>query len=141
MTVAEALKNWLYTFENIELDDRINTDKLDSEPESYGLFKQANQEVITFVNGTRDITDYFTFLARQSTKAESSRLDNAEWMETLERWVYKKNLAGELPTLDNGRTCNRVAVTVGGYMLENENLETAQYQLSILINYTEVNNA
>lgn len=141
MTVAEALKNWLYTFENIELDDRINTDKLDSEPESYGLFKQANQEVVTFVNGTRDITDYFTFLARQSTKAESSRLDNAEWMEALERWVYKKNLAGELPTLDNGRICNRVAVTVGGYMLENENLETAQYQLSILINYTEVNNA
>lgn len=141
MTVAEALKNWLYTFENIELDDRINTDKLDSEPESYGLFKQANQEVITFVNGTRDITDYFTFLARQSTKAESSRLDNAEWMETLERWVYKKNLAGELPTFENGRTCNRVAVTVGGYMIENENLETAQYQLSILINYTEVNNA
>lgn len=138
MTINESLKNWLYGFDNIEVDDRVNTDKLDGEAESYGLFKQATQEVTPFIDGSRDVTAYFYFLARQSAKSEKARLSNIAWMEQLERWVFEKNRKRELPELDGPRSCNRVTISVGAYMSESENSETAQYQLSISINYTEV---
>lgn len=97
MTVSESIIRWLYGFGDIEAGDRIETDQLDGEAGSYGLYKQPTKDVVPFVDGSRDVTEYYYLLARQSSKAEASRVDNQAWMESLESWVRQKSRSGDLP--------------------------------------------
>ena len=97
MTVSESIIRWLYGFGDIEAGDRIETDQLDGEAGSYGLYKQPTKDVVPFVDGSRDVTEYYYLLARQSSKAEASRVDNQAWMESLESWVRQIPGAALLP--------------------------------------------
>ena len=91
-----------------------------------------------FVDGSRDVTEYYYLLARQSSKAEASRVDNQAWMESLESWVRQKSRSGDLPQLDGGRSCHAVGVSVSAYMSGAAESGTSEYQLTVSINYTEV---
>ena len=125
MTVSESIIRWLYGFGDIEAGDRIETDQLDGEAGSYGLYKQPTKDVVPFVDGSRDVTEYYYLLARQSSKAEASRVDNQAWMESL-------------PQLDGGRSCHAVGVSVSAYMSGAAESGTSEYQITVSINYTEV---
>jgi len=137
MTVGQAIINWLYTLGNIEVDAIIETDQLDASVGSYGIFKEPTRTVTTFVNGTQDVTERYFFMIRQSFKQDVSRISNNAWLDSLERWVRQQNLLRNLPVLDDGRNCYGVAVAVSYYMAETET-DTASYQLSVEIKYTEV---
>ena len=91
-----------------------------------------------FVDGSRDVTEYYYLLARQSSKAEASRVDNQAWMESLESWVRQKSCSGDLPQLDGGRSCHAVGVSVSAYMSGAAESGTSEYQITVSINYTEV---
>lgn len=138
MTIGKSLINWLLGFEGFEEADLIETDQLPSESRSYGLYKQATSDVQFYVDGSRNVTDYYYLLARQSSKADKTRIENYEWMERLDRWVLEQNLKRALPALDDNRHCNSVGISVGAYMSEATDTGTAEYQVSIKINYTEV---
>ena len=138
MTVSESIIRWLYGFGDIEAGDRIETDQLDGEAGSYGLYKQPTKDVVPFVDGSRDVTEYYYLLARQSSKAEASRVDNQAWMESLEGWVRQKRRSGDLPQLDGGRSCHAVGVSVSAYMSGAAESGTSEYQITVSINYTEV---
>lgn len=136
MTIGESIVSWLLEFGDIDI---IETDQLDSETGSLGLYKQANSQVTEFVDGSRDVTAYYYLLARQPVRDERSRVANQDWAERLERWVRQKNLSRELPELSDNRICYGAAVNVGAYLSEaDEGDRTAEYQISIMIKYTEV---
>ena len=137
MTVGESIITWLYGFGDIAPTDRIETDQLGGEAGSFGLFKEPTLEETVFIDGTRDVTAYYYILARQSNKSDAARIGNQAWMEALEGWVRAKNLARELPDLGGGRTCYAVGVSVASHMPESEENGTADYQLTVRINYTE----
>lgn len=139
MTVGQSIVNWLYTFGNIEInpDVMIETDQLDSAPDSYGLYKQANKVTTPFVDGSSDNSEYYYLLVRQPSKTNAARVDNQAWMESLESWIREQNIARNLPTLEDGKQCYGISVSVSGYMMETES-DTAAYQISMKIDYTEV---
>ena len=137
MTVGESLINWLYTFGDILITDKIDTDKLEGEDGSLGLYKQATEDITTFVNGSRDITEYYNLLARQATVSDEARINNQSWADSLEAWIREKNLKRQLPALGRGKTCNTVAVSIGAYMSAAAESGSAEYQIAIAINYTE----
>lgn len=138
MTTGESLINWLYGFGGIESEDLIETDQLSGEAGSYGLYKQPNTIETLFIDGTRDVTEYYYLLARRASKGESARASNLAWMERLENWVRAQNMARRLPELDGKRVYNSVKVSVSAYMSDAEDKGTAEYQMSLNINYTEV---
>ena len=140
MTVGQSIVAWLMEYGDIETADVvIETDQLSPEPESLGLYKQANNTVTPFVDGTRDVTDYYYLLARRPVKDNHSRVDNQAWMEDLETWVRTRNRSRSLPALDSGRECYGVEISVSAYMSEEDAAgRTAEYQISIAIKYTEV---
>lgn len=138
MTTGESIIQWLYGFGDIEAGERIETDQLDGEAGSYGLFRQPTKNVTTFIDGSRDVAEYYYLLARQSVKAEASRVSNQAWAESLEQWVRAQSLAGNLPKLDGGRVCYAADVTVSAYMSGAAESGTAEYQITVCINYTEV---
>lgn len=137
MTTGESLINWLYGFGGIESEDLIETDQLSGGTGSYGLYKQPNRNETVFVDGGRDVTEFFFLLARRASKGESARVGNLAWLEEFERWVRAQNMARRLPELDGGRVCASVSVSQSAYMSSAEDTGTAEYQLSLNINYTE----
>lgn len=137
-TVGQSLIEWLYTFGNIEVDQTviIETDQLDAESGSYGLYKEPTKTVTNFIDGSRDVSERYYFMVRQASKTDKKRINNQLWMEQLERWVYEQNLKRVLPKLDSKRECCGVSIAVSAYMAEAET-DTAAYQVSFEIQYTE----
>ena len=130
MTVSEALKNWLRGCDCVEIVD-VDTDRLEANAESLGLYKQAQRETTAFLDGSAEITDYYYFLARWPTTLESERVNSQTIMSNLESWIEDKNLGNELPEVPG---VERVFVANGFYMLEAES-DDAVYQVSIGITY------
>lgn len=130
MTVSEALKNWLRGCDCVEIVD-VDTDRLEANAESLGLYKQAQRETTAFLDGSAEITEYYYFLARWPTTLESERVNSQTIMSNLESWIEDKNLGNELPEVPG---VERVFVANGFYMLEAES-DDAVYQVSIGITY------
>ena len=133
MTVAGSLKTWLMTNESIELLEDIDTDFLQAEAESAGTYKQPSDNVLVFIDGTKQITSYYLVLFRQASKLEAERLSNAEFMEAFENWVEDQDNAENYPA---GINCQRVAIANSYYMQEAD-VSTAVYQISIAITYNK----
>lgn len=138
MTVGQSLIEWLYTFGNIEIDESviIETDQVDAEAGSYGLYKEPTKTITQFIDGSRDVAERYYLVVRQASKTNPDRVSNQAWMEALERWVFKQNLSRNLPTLDEEHQCYGVSIAVSAYMAETET-DTAAYQVSFEINYQE----
>lgn len=130
MTVSEALKNWMRGCDCVEIVD-VDTDRLEANAESLGLYKQAQRETTAFLDGSAEITEYYYFLARWPTTLESERVNSQTIMSNLESWIEDKNMDDELPEVPG---VERVFVANGFYMLEAESDE-AVYQVSIGITY------
>ena len=137
MTVSAAVIDWLKNYEGgFELTDDISTDQLEAEPEAYGVFKMPGGAATEFVDGSRDVTVNYLFLARQPSQTDGMRKDAHEWLEGLERWIRTQNIRRRLPELDAGRKC--IGVSVGGsYAAEEQTDSEITYQLTLAINYFE----
>ena len=139
MAIGQSIVDWLYTFGNIEVDAVIETDQLDASAGSYGIFKEPTRTVLTFVDGSQDVTERYYFMVRQASKQNINRVNNNAWLESLEQWVRMQNLTGNLPALDGDRSCYGIGIAVSYYMVNAES-DTASYQLSVEIKFTEENN-
>lgn len=135
-TVGQALSGWLSDFEGFQIDEDIRTDQLDAQAAAYGLYKTPQATVVNYVDGTRDVTAYYRFLARQRTRQERSRQESQALLERFEQWVRKRGRDGELPWLGPGRTCQGVSVASPFSMEYREDSE-AVYQLTLAVNYIE----
>lgn len=135
MTVSQAIITWLLTFGDIGIDD-IDTDLLQANSAAAGLYKAPSTTVVPFVDGSRDITAYYTFCARQRSNEEAKRQDNQEWLEALEVWIYQQNRSKNLPTMGTSRKCNGVMVA-NTFTMQDEEVDQSVYQLTLAIAYTE----
>ncbi len=120
MTVAQAIKDWLYNFPKLDIDERISTELLPAEAVAYALSKSPNNIVEQFVDGSEKRTEYYTFFARQYTQIETERNSNDEFLEEFGEWVNERNFNGDLPILDNNRYCDNISVSSGFYLFETE---------------------
>ena len=128
---------WLRGYDGgFELTDMISTDQLEATPESYGVFKAPGESVQEFVDGSRDVTVNYLFLARQPSQTDGLRKDAHEWLEGLERWIRTQSIRRRLPALDNGRYCVAVSVA-NSYAAEEQTDSDIIYQLTLAITYFE----
>ena len=137
MTISESVERWLRGYEGgFEPMDSISTDRLAEEDEAFGMFKTPQDTETEFVDGSRDVTVHYLFLARQPSHTDGMRRDNQAWLEGLESWIRRENRARRLPDLGEGRTCFSVSVT-GSYAAEEQTDTNTIYQISLAIGYFE----
>ena len=134
MTISESIIQWLYTNGTIQIDERINTEKLDGSAVAYSLSKVPQNLVNKFIDGSERRTQYYMFFVRQSTQIESERISNDKFLENLEDWVWMQNKNRNFPILDNKRTCESIGVSSTYYLYETEE-EEGVYSLTIQIVY------
>ncbi len=134
MTISQAIKQWLYKNGTIEIDERINTEKLDANAIAYSLSKTPQSQAKSFIGGSELRTEYYMFFARQSSQLEAERISNDEFLENLENWVWQKNKEHDLPILDKKRKCTKVGISSSYYLYSTEE-EEGIYTFTIEIEY------
>ena len=133
MTISKSIAKWLRQCPYLSLIEDVDTDCLSAELESYGIFKQPSGERESFIDGSSEVTEYYTILTRQSYQLESERVSNQEFMAKVEDWIYQKEIDGELPKIQGIET---VEVANSFYLLETENDEGI-YQFTIKVVYAK----
>lgn len=134
MTVSSSLKQWLYNYPNIEIDERIDTELLEANPVAYAMAKEPTAEIESFLDGSQERTEYYMFRVRQSIQEEAKRISNDEFMENLETWIDEQNFEGNLPNLGDKKYAEEVSVSSSFYLFENDE-ENGVYTITIAIKY------
>ena len=135
MTNSELIKEWLRTCKFIEIVD-IDTDRLEAQAESMGIYKQAARDVDEYIDGSKLISEYYYFLTRQSAQLESERIGAQEFLSQIEGWVEESEYNEIYPKIPG---IERVFIANGFYMTDAETDESV-YQISIGITYQKERN-
>lgn len=129
-TISQAVIEFLKGFEGLEMD----MNHLQEGADKYGLFKSPNRTVSGFINGEYTITEYYQFLARQSSNSEYDRKDSDEWLEELTYWADDYQFNYDYPELTKGRRIENIEVTGIPYPMEADEKEIL-YQMSLAVTY------
>ena len=134
MTVTECVKEWLGTYEGLDLD--VDISFLDGDNDTYAIYKQPNRNEVQYNDGSKLITDYFQFFARQSTQIQANMTENEQFLDDLENWVEEKNFKEEYPDFSNvGKLeCHDIGISSTATIISQEE-DSAIYQLIIAIQY------
>lgn len=136
MSISQSIITWLCGFDGIDVDEGIDTDLLAANAAACGLYKTPQTNIVSYIDGSRDITAYYSFCARQRAAQDAKRRSNQEWMEALEGWVRRQQLSRNLPALDGNRACQTIFVA-NSFALQDAEKDEAVYQLTLAVNYTE----
>ena len=131
MTISEAISKWLAEYDGIVVDTNHVSDGSDK----YGLFKSPQRNIVSHVDYSYEITEYYQLLARLNSLSEDDRKDSDEQLEKLTYWADDYPFIYEYPALDGNRQILNISVTGNPYPLSTDSSDTV-YQLSIEITYT-----
>ena len=135
-SVAAAVIAWLKTYPQMPAGVEISTDILPDAGDDSGLFKTPGDSVVYNVDGSRDVTSTFLLRLKKPMQDETLRASAREWMEKFERWSRDQNILGNLPTLDENRTCESCRFTESAWVFYQDPAETV-YQLGVEIVFDE----
>ena len=131
MTISEAISKWLAEYGEII----IETNHVSDGSDQYGLFKSPQRNIVSHVDSSYEITEYYQLLARLNSLSEDDRKDSDELLEKLTYWADDYPFIYEYPVLDGNRQILNISVTGSPYPLSTNSSDTV-YQLSIEITYT-----
>jgi hypothetical protein len=129
-TISEAIVTFIKNYQSIEID----TSHIRDGSDTYGLFKSPNRDVKLFNDYTQEITEYYQFMAKQSSVSNADRKTADEWLEDLTYWVDDYSLSYVYPTLTDNRNITNIELTGCPYPMESTEDETL-YQMSLKITY------
>lgn len=130
MTISAYIVNLLKHYDGIEID----TNHMSEGSDQYGLFKSPSRDIKEFSDSSYQITEYYQFLARQSTNHISQRKEADEWLEDLAYWIDDFPFNYSFPALDKKREVVGISITGSPYPMEADNDDTL-YQIMLSITY------
>lgn len=132
MTIKQSLINWLQLYPNFEIEDFVETDIV-SEGD-YAVAKEPNNVTNTFLDGSQQRIEYYTFIAKKITTNNALRKSTDEFLEEFEDWIYSKSLKGDYPTLKEKCYCDNISISSTYYLQSNEE-DYGMYVFTIEIIY------
>lgn len=130
MTISAYIVDLLSNYDGMKID----TNHVSEGSDQYGLFKSPSRNIVEHNDGSYQITEYYQFLARQSTCSKSERKDADEWLEDLTYWIDDFPLNYKFPNLDKNRRVIGMSITGSPYPMEADAKET-MYQIMLSITY------
>ena len=118
MTISQYIVKMLSNYDGLSIDMNHVADGSDQ----YGLFKSPSRDLKEMTDGSCEITEYYNFIARQSTGSRSER------KESDFAYTYA------FPALDKNRTVTGFSITGNPYPMEASDKDTL-YQMSLSITY------
>ena len=131
MTISSYIVEFLKLYEGIE----IETNHIPDGSDKNGLFKSPAREVRSKIDGSKEITEHYQFLARQASVEDTERKESDEWLEDLTYWIDDFSLNYIYPEIDKNRKVTDISVTGIPAPLEYQE-DDIVYQISLSITYT-----
>lgn len=132
MTIKESLRKWLQLYPNFDIEEFVDIDI--AKDGGYALAKEPNIVTNTFLDGSVQRTEYYTFIAKKITTNETLRENTDEFLEDFEDWIYIKNLNGDYPMLKEKCYCDNISISSTYYLQSNEE-KYGMYVFTIEITY------
>lgn len=135
MTVGECLKDWLGEFDGLNFSELL-TDFMDAPEGCMALFRSPQKQEMAYLDGSKDITEYYNFFARKSTLLDETRVENQQLLDDLTEWIENKAFEEDYPDLSQvgNLTCEDITVN-GASAINSQEDDNAIYQVTIAIQY------
>lgn len=135
MTVMQCIQKWLKTYSG--LSGRLDVDFLDENADTYSVDTIPCEEILKrYKDG--GVIKQFQFAVSSRRFYEQNikqNLSNLQFFEDLTAWVENKARSRELPTMDKGRTAQKIVVTSSAYPFIVSEDGKARYQIQMRLEY------
>lgn len=136
MTMIEALRGWLRTYEPLSAG-RLAVDFLPKQAQTYSVDSvPCKEEVKRYLDGS-SLRQFLFVLSSRNFKGEDigQNIDNMAFYESFSGWVLQQNNTHSLPSLGGGRKAVKIEVTSSGYPFQVDESGTARYQIQLRLEY------
>lgn len=135
MTVMQSVQKWLKTYKG--LSGRLDVDFLDENVDTYSVDTIPCEEIIKRYKDGGTVKQFqFAVSSRRFYEQNiKQNLSNLQFFEDLTAWVESKARARQLPTMDKGRTAQKIVVTSSGYPFDVTENGMARYQIQMRLEY------
>jgi hypothetical protein len=135
MTVMQSVQKWLKTYSG--LSGRLDVDFLDENADTYSVDTIPCEEIIKRYKDGGTIKQFqFAVSSRRFYEQNiKQNLSNLQFFEDLTAWVEKQARARKLPTMDKGRTAQKIVVTSTAYPFLVSEDGKARYQIQMRLEY------
>lgn len=138
MTVIQGVKDYFEGYVGIT-GSVINTNFLGSQPTQFAIVPLAGERVVeVWLNDTQIIEYPFALQSVEYNVNEFERTNSEGFYEALAEWLDDQSEAGTLPTLDVGKTAEKIEALGWGYLLEDGESTTGVYQIQCKLTYKQV---
>ena len=135
MTVMQCIQKWLKTYSG--LSGRLDVDFLDENADTYSVDTIPCEEILKrYKDG--GVVKQFQFAVSSRRFYEQNikqNLSNLQFFEDLTAWVESKARSRQLPTMDKGRTAQKIVVTSTAYPFIISEDGKARYQIQMRLEY------
>ena len=115
MSKIKGLLEWFKTCPEIEDITEIDVSQLAPEDPAAGLYKQPTITVQKLIDGSEIRTETYYLLFLRPMNLRTERVDNEEYLETVEDWIWAQELAENYP--DIGYPVHSIDMSNAFYML------------------------
>lgn len=135
MTVMQSVQKWLKTYSG--LSGRLDVDFLDEDTDTYSVDTIPCEEIIKrYKDGGKIKQFQFAVSSRRAYEQNiKNNLSNLQFFEDLTAWIEKQARARNLPTMDKGRTAQKIVVTSTAYPFIVSEDGKARYQIQLRLEY------
>lgn len=135
MTVGECLKGWLGEYGDLNFSELL-TDFMDAPEGCMALFRSPQKQEKTYLDGSKEVTEYYNFFARKSTLLDETRVENQQLLDDLTEWIENKAYEKDYPDLSQAGNLACEDITVNGASaINSQEDDNAIYQITIAIQY------
>lgn len=138
MTLIESVKNFIAQCPYLEDMANFGVNNLNEKSNSISLEEVPTTAIVTeYIDGSSDRQFVFTIAARLLYTDEiRQQISNSGIFENIQNWLEKCTNDGELPTMPDGCTAEKIEAMSNGYMLGiNGDLTQARYQIQCRLLY------
>jgi hypothetical protein len=138
MSLLSAVRTYLAGYSGLKSGAPLWVNHLGSQPTEYAIAPMPGAKVIeSYINGASLRVFPFSFQSMESTADDLERLESAGFFEAFSEWLEAQTAAGNLPTLDTGKTPVSIEATSWGYIHEQGRSETGIYLVQCKLTYQQ----
>lgn len=139
MSTIQNLKTYFTSYSGLTgTNSPILTDFLGALPTQYAIIPLPGQRIVaTYLNDKKQKEYPFAFQSIEYTADELERMDVNAFYEALGDWLDSQSEAEVLPTLDAGKTAEKIEALGWGYLLDDGDSGTGVYQIQCKLTYEQ----
>jgi hypothetical protein len=139
MSLISAIRTFIVSYTELDDDAPVWVDYLGALPVQYAIVPlPGTRTLVTYLDNSKQCSKPFAFKMTGSTADDAQRLVNEEFAEEFAEWLDEQTINDVLPTLDSGKTPERIEATSWGFIEEQGKSETAVYLITCQLIYEQV---